>query len=141
MRMNNKKLIALIGVLAVLITSAAVYANPGNSQDENGIEVKFDKEKYSPSDLVEFTVKNLDNESIEFKNGAPWSIKMKIDGDWKKVEDHMATMQVWELEPDDTSTWTWDPENSLEWFKDLDDKSGTYAVFVKDQKFEFTIEE
>ncbi len=141
MRMNNKKLIALIGVLAVLITSAAVYANPGNSQDENGIEVNFDKEKYSPSDLVEFTVKNLDNESVEFKNGAPWTVKMKVDGDWKKVEDHMATMQVWELEPDDSSTWTWDPENSLEWYTDLDDKSGTYAVFIKDRKFEFTVEE
>lgn len=140
MSMNKKKMIALIGVLAVLITSAAVYANPRNSQDKNGIEVEFNKEKYSPSDLVEFTVKNWGNESVEFKNGAPWTVKMKIDGDWKKVEEHMATMQIWELEPNDSRTWTWDPENSLEWYKHLDNKSGTYAVFIKDQKFKFILE-
>lgn len=140
MSLNYKKLAILVGVLAVFTSSIVVYANLGNSQNLDGLQVEFDQEKYSVSDEVQFNVTNNENEPIEFKNGAPWTIKMKKDGKWKAVEDHMATMQVWELEPDESRGWTWNPENSLDWYKDLEDKSGNYAVFIKGQKAEFTIE-
>lgn len=138
MSMNIKKVAAIIGILAILVSGVTVYANT-SQQNQSNLKIELSQQEYQYPEEIKFTIKNTGEEPIEFKNGAPWTIKKKTNGEWKQVEEHMATMQIWKLEPGKTKTWTWNPENSKNWYKNKEDKTGTFAISLKNQTKEFKI--
>lgn len=108
----------VFAVLIMLIAVGLAFGCAGDGENQasqpegelGGVYAYVEQDEYRVGDTVRFGVANNGNESVEFRNGAPWVVEKKEDDGWVRVEEHVATMALWKLEPGESKEWTWTAE-------------------------------